>query len=124
MVQRAGEVVLDAEVNLSLVPPAGVKTLSDKVQCGSHSRQLTSIPATHAQAANKLLYGATVILPAAGEWQLRASVRQGGEVANVTCSLPVGTSARRLAGLWPYLTLPLFIIALFALNLRLRVPHP
>ncbi len=122
MVQKAGEVMMDVEVNLSFVPPAGVEIQPDKMSCGSHGGQLLSIRATHAQAANKLLYGTSVVLPAAGDWKLRTSVRQGGHEVGVTCSLPVGMPARRLAGLWPYLALPPFVIGMFALNQWRRRP--
>jgi hypothetical protein len=120
MVQKAGEVMMDADVNLSFVPPAGTEIEPGRMSCSSHGGQLSSIRATRDQAANKLLYGASVVLPAAGDWKLQTSVRQGGEEVSVRCVLPVGMPARRLAGLWPYLALPPLVIGLFALNQWLR----
>jgi hypothetical protein len=120
MVQKAGEVMMDAEVTLSFVPHAGAEIQPGTLSCSSHGGRLSSIQATRDQAANKLLYGASVVLPATGDWNLQALIRQGGEEVSVCCVLPVGMPARRLAGLWPYLALPLFVIGLFALNQWLR----
>jgi hypothetical protein len=52
---------------------------------------------------------------------MQAVVRQGVEVASVACALPVGMPSRRVAGLWPYLALPAFVIVLFSMNLWLRL---
>jgi hypothetical protein len=112
MVQKSdtGEVMMDAEVDLSFTPPAGATTQSDE----------PSIRTTRANSANKLLYATSIVFPSIGDWHVRASVRQGGENAAVTCALPVGIPPHRLALLWPYLALPPFIIALFVMNQWLR----
>jgi hypothetical protein len=133
MIQRrdSGEVVMDAAVDLSFVPPAGAKLSPNDVLCSpTHNPssleaagapgQPASIRATRAQAANKLFYGTPVVLRAAGDWQLRAAIRQGGEEASITCTLPVGIPLHWLRGLWPYLALPPVVIALFAINQWLR----
>jgi hypothetical protein len=133
MIQRrdSGEVVMDAAVDLMFVPPAGAKLSPNDVLCRpTHNLtspepagapgQAASIRAPRAQAANKLFYGTTVVLRAAGNWQLRATIRQGGEEASVTCILPVGMPPHRLRGLWPYLALPPVAIVLFAMNQWLR----
>jgi hypothetical protein len=113
MVQRrdTGEVRIDADVELAFVPPSGARI---------QSTEPSSVAATRARFANKLLYGASVVFPSIGDWQVRASVRQGGENALITCLLPVGMPPRRLAGLWPYLALPPFVITLFVMNQWLR----
>jgi len=113
MVQRraTGEVMMDAAVDLSFIPPAGATI---------QSNGLSAIRATRDRSANKLLYGSSAVFPSVGDWQMRASVRQGGENASVSCLLPVGMPARRLAGLWPCLALPPFVIALFVMNQWLR----
>ena len=142
MVQRrnSGAIVMDATVDLSLVAPAGARLNPGDVLCGL-ARNLpspwvpvvlaepASFPATHAQAVNKLLYGAPLTLRAAGNWQLRATVRQGDEEAHVACVLPVGMPPNKVAALWPCLALPPIAIALFAVNqwlrfkLERRTPH-
>jgi hypothetical protein len=132
MTQRraSGEVVMDAAVDLSFLPPAGEKLSPNDALCPTHNLpspestgepgQPASIRAPRAQAANRLLYGTFVVLRAAGDWQLRATIRQGGEEASVTCNLPVGMPPSRLRGLWPYLALPPVAIFLFAMNQWLR----
>ena len=133
MIQRrdSGEVVMDATVDLGFVPPAGAKLSPNDVLCGP-TRNLpspeptgapgepASIRAPRAQAANKLFYGMSVVFRAAGNWQLRAAIRQGGDEASVTFTLPVGMPPHRLRGLWPYLALPPAVIVLFAMNQWLR----
>jgi hypothetical protein len=129
MVQRrdTGEIVMDAVVELNFMPPAGANLSPNDVLCGPASTMPTAAPArrasiraTRAQADNKLFYGATVVLRAVGEWQLRATVRQAREQASVTCALLVGIPARELRRLWPCLALPPVVVALFALNQWLR----
>jgi len=126
-----GEAVLDAEVALEFVDAAGAGFPAADPVCGlSQNATLLgpvdatgrprSFPATHAEAANKLLYGTFVVFPAAGDWQLRATVRQGGQATTVMCILPVALGPPRLAGLWPCLVLPLLAIALFSTNQWLR----
>jgi hypothetical protein len=132
MIQRrdSGEVVMDAAVELRFVPPAGAKLSPNDVLCGptqnlpspestATAGQRASIRAPRDQAANKLFYGIPVVFRAAGNWQLQATIRQGGEEASVACTLPVGIP-HRLRGLWPYLALPPVAIALFAMNQWLR----
>jgi hypothetical protein len=129
MVQRrdTDEVVMDAAVDLTFVPPVGRSLKPNESICGPRNSPLDSpgqpspVRATRSQAANKLLYGASVLFPMAGNWQMQAVVRQGSEVATVACALAIGTSPRRLAGLWPYLALPGFAIVLFGMNLWLRL---
>jgi len=134
MVQRrdTDEIVMDAAVDFKFVPPAGASMKPNDSVCGPPNSpsllglmglpaQPSSVRATRSQAANKLLYGASVLFPVTGDWQMQVVVRQGGEVASVACALPVGMPSRRVAGLWPYLALPAFAIVLFGMNLWLRL---
>jgi hypothetical protein len=125
MVQSSasGQIVMDADVELGFVAPVGTSSSANDVVCGSANKVLaglqgraTAFVATHAQAANKLLYGSSVVFPGAGNWHLRATVRHGSEVAHTSCVLPVNTSPSRLAAVWPCLALPPLAIALFACN--------
>jgi hypothetical protein len=133
MVQRrdTGEVLTDAAVELGFVPPAGASLGPNEAICSPANNSPSptaigapgrpaSIRATRAQAANKLLYAASVVFPAVGDWQLRVTVREGSEEVGVTCVLPVETAPRRLQSLWPLLALPPFAIALFTMNQWLR----
>jgi len=133
MIQRrdSGEVVMDAAVDLIFVPPAGAKLNPNDVLCGptrnlpspeptGAPHQPASVRAPRAQVANKLFYGTSVVLRATGFWQLRVTIREGGEEASIICTLPVGIPSHRLRGLWPYLALPPAVIVLFAMNQWLR----
>jgi hypothetical protein len=123
----SGEIVMDADVELGFSPPVGASFNPNDVVCGPGSSvpvvyrgHPTEFVATHAQAANKLLYGAAVVLPGKGDWQLRATVRHGNEAASAHCVLPVSTLPSRLVAVWPCLALPPLAIALFACNQWLR----
>ncbi len=123
----SGEVVMDAEVELGLVPPTGAIFNPNDLVCGpgngvpvSLRGQSRALAATHAQAANKLLYGASVMFPSAGNWQLLATVRRGSEVANASYTFPVNAPPSRLVAVWGCLALPPLAIGLFACNQWLR----
>jgi hypothetical protein len=113
--------VLDARVSVELTVAAGG---------GAPLR----VPATRAQATNRLLYAAPVTLPAAGEWRLRARVEREGTVGELACRLPVEAGRPRVLAFWPWLLLPPVAVALFVLNdhlarrqrlsLRARSRHP
>lgn len=129
--RKTGEVIFDAVVALSFTSPAGARMAMNPGICGPLNNtvilgtaaafgQSPPIRATHEWATNKLLYGANVILPAVGDWQVRAVVRSGGRDAFVSGVIPVTPSPRRLAGLWPYLAVPPGFIGLFTLNQWLR----
>jgi hypothetical protein len=95
--------VLDARVSLELTFPAG-------------GRAPMRVPATRANATNRLLYAATVTFPAAGEWRLRARAEGPGTRGEVACALPVGAGRPRVLASWPWLLLPPVAVALFVLN--------
>lgn len=126
------DVVLDADVKLEFIPPPGApNNLGDPwcrpprstflANAAGDSRALPPIRLTRAQADNKLLCGASVIFPVAGDWRLRLIVRRGDESLRQESILPVGEPSSRLAVVWPWLALPPLAIGLFALNQRLRV---
>jgi hypothetical protein len=130
--RKTGQVLADADVNLSFAPPVGAAARPGELICAPSSAVLLPVPAisaqpattlraTHAQAANKLLCGTSVRLRAVGDWQVRALVRHGGQEASITCLLPVRPASSRLARLSPYLALPPLAIALFAINQWLRM---
>jgi len=131
MVQRrdSNEAILDATVNFVLTPPRGAILDPTDPICSKSSLMTrgttlqigpATIPATREQSPNKLLYAASVNFPSAGSWQLETLVRHQADSTNLTCEIPVGLPARRLAGLIPYLALPVLLVALFAVNQWLR----
>lgn len=132
LVQRkdTGAALLDATVELTFTAPSGSSLPTEGGWCGpmkdtfllgaSALGRSPAVPATHTQATNQLLYAAQVILPARGEWEVRATIRHGAETATVSCALPVMEPANPLATIWPWLALPGVMIALFVLNQKLR----
>jgi hypothetical protein len=133
MVQQGdtGTLVLDASVDLFFIAPEGVTISAAELFCGPDGTPLRSVSpgfssepralrASRERATNKLLYGATVNLPAAGTWQMRVRVRHRDAEANVLCAFPVVSGDRRLASAWPCLAIPPLFIALFATHQRLR----
>jgi hypothetical protein len=105
--QSSGETVLEATVDLALQP-------MDRDGPPLLAR------ATHERATNKLLQAAVMNIPAAGRWGLRVDVRRGPDEATATAELHVAPPPPRLAILWPYLLLPPFAVAVFALHQGLR----
>jgi hypothetical protein len=103
----SGDPVLDATVGLALQP------------LDSASPPLLA-RATHEQATNKLLQAAMVKVPAAGRWRVRFEVRRGPDEVTVATELQLAPPRPRLAAIWPYLLLPPFAIAVFALHQALR----
>jgi hypothetical protein len=133
MVQRrdSSEAILDANVDLMFTPPAELTVIPIEQMCGQFGKALMSpssdmqmteftVPATHKQASNKLLYAASIKFGATGNWRLQVSIERGSEVVKVGCVIPVGSPPRRLTGLIPYLVLPPLMVSLFVINQRLR----
>jgi hypothetical protein len=126
-----GEVVLDADVSLAVDPPNGLVLHEAEPLCGlsptaaafqqpDTRQQQATLPATRAQASNKLLYAAALKLNAAGYWRLHVYVSHGSDQARFDCLLPIARTSTRLTGLWPYFALPPIVIVAFALNQWLR----
>ena len=94
--------VLDAEVTLRLEGPPPAAPIEAR--------------ATRAAATNKWLHAALVEIPVAGPWTLRASVRAGGDAAEVATQIEVAPRLPALLALWPYLALPPLAVAAFAVR--------
>ena len=133
MVQRrdSSEAILDANVDLMFTPPTESTVEPVEQMCGQLGEALMSrplggqmteftVPATHKQASNKLLYAAPVEFGTVGNWRLQASIERGSEAVKVDCIIPVGSPPRRLTGLVPYLVLPPLMVSLFVVNQCLR----
>jgi hypothetical protein len=129
--QKNGDVILDADVNLSLIPPEDATLNELDPFCGRSTGGATfrsvnaaphplTVPATRGQASNKLLYAALLKLDAIGNWRLYVTVSRGSDRASFDCVLPVTTPSAKLSRLWPYLAFPPIAITLFAMNQKLR----
>ena len=105
--RETGRVILDATANFAVQSAAGT---GPRFQAR----------ATHVQARNKLLQAATIDIPAAGWWTMQISVSRNGVPTVLTTKFLVLPAAPRVAGIWPFLILPPFAIALFALHQALR----
>jgi hypothetical protein len=105
--RSSGETILDATVDLAIQ------------HLDSDSPPFLA-RATHERATNKLLQAAMVKIPAAGRWGFRVDVRRGRDEATATTELQLAPPPPRLAAIWPYLLLPPFAIAIFALHQALR----
>src|SRR6266478_5694105 len=140
LVQRRDtqEIVLDANVDLHLIPlDGGAIHPTDPICSSSNQAMLNTLTLTtnnsftvralSARGSAQFLYVAQVMFPSGGDWQLQASVQERGQIINITGPLTVGSPACRLDSLWPYLALPPLGIVLFAINqwlLRRRVTLP
>jgi hypothetical protein len=129
--QDSSDAILDATVNLTCTAPrVAVVEPGDRLCGHSEGAGLNAGPephptsfavrATRRQASNKLLYAAPVEFSTAGEWLLQASVKRGSDAVRVVCTIPVRPPPGRMTGLLPYLVLPPLVVALFAMNQRLR----
>jgi hypothetical protein len=125
--RNSNDAILDANVNLIFTPPAvsmaepieQICGVAGEAGLGPHSEKFT-VAATRRQASNKLLYAAPVKFGAAGNWQLQAFIQRESDAVKIACRLQVGPPPRKLLGLFPYLIFPPLMVAVFALNQRLR----
>ncbi len=102
---RNRQTVLDAEVGLRISRPGETDIV---------------LPATRAQAVNKLLYAAYPALPSAGDWRLTVQVNLRGqpiEAEGMITVLPRQPAARKY---WLYLALVPLGVVLFVINQWLK----
>jgi hypothetical protein len=127
--QKNGDVVLDADVSLSLIPLEGVALNESDPFCGPYGAVFQpsnvaphslTVRATREQASNKLLYAARLRFDGPGNWPLQVIVSRGSDSARFDCPLPIGAISPKLRGLWPWLAFPPIAISVFALNQKLR----
>jgi hypothetical protein len=120
---KSGQPVLDAAVVLALTPVR----VQQKAQpawyppsCAvTQPADLAAVPLLHSGASNRLLYGATVEIPAAGVWQVRASVRRGTERASIEGNVEVADAFPPVASYWPLFLFPIVVIGLYVLRTTL-----
>ncbi len=97
--------VVDAEIAIRLVGPPPALPID--------------VRATRANATNKLLHAALVMLPTAGTWTLRVTLRHAAEVVELDGEIDVAPPLPRWVALWPYLAFPFAVVTLFALRVWL-----
>jgi hypothetical protein len=129
--RNSNEAVLDAMVSFVLTPPTGSILKHTEPICGQaglaptmgSQEGQTAILARREQSPTKLFYTARANFPLTGPWELDGVVRRGADSAKFTCEIPVGSPARPIAGLVPFLALPPLFVTLFAINQWLRTPY-
>ena len=105
----SGATVLDGEIAVLLVPPAG-----------SPLPEMRARPDVE-HARNKLLRAATVRFDATGPWRAQVEVSSGGRRARVEATIEVARAQPAIERLWPWLALPFVASALFAWREWLRL---
>jgi hypothetical protein len=85
-----------------------------------HNATQVTVPATHTQATNKLLYAALPNLPESGQWQVTVAVERAGIHSEVSGTIEVLPGPPAVLFYWPYFLIVPFVIGLFALNQWLK----
>jgi hypothetical protein len=98
--QGSGNVLLDADVTVTLTPEAdGIAPVIAHL--------------SHAHATNRLLQDAVVQLPRAGRWRAVVHLSDAGREASVATDLTVANYSARRGTVWFFLLLPVGAVALF-----------
>ncbi len=110
MVQKSSDQssVLDAKVSIHLKKSSATEV------------QEIIVPATRAQATNKLLYAARINLPSSGKWRLEVDVTDQGSAASASGEINVLPEQAPLQSHWVYVALVPFVVLLFATNQWLK----
>jgi len=118
LVQAAGETMLDAEVNVSWSPTSSAS--ADWLPpCCSMTTNPDKIPATRSHSQNKFLYSAIVPIRSSGPSELVIRASSGGREALLSCDIITAPPRAPALAYWPFLALPPFAVAGFALHQRL-----
>jgi len=102
--------VLDAKVAVHLT----------RRQTDTNSIVAVTLPATHEAATNKMLYAASLNVPSAGDWQVRADIKARAGEASVGAAIRVLPPEPPIVTYWPYFLVIPVVVFLFALNQRLK----
>jgi hypothetical protein len=87
--------------------------------CSMDAKTIGAVAATHANAQNKLLYAASIVLPASGQHDV--TVRIGGDKGHsLESKIDVQSPSSPATSYWACLAAPPLLIGIFALNQRLR----
>lgn len=115
---ESGRAILDAKVAV-----AWSSTSSDSPDwmppCCAMDDGRTAIPATRGHSQNQFLYSAIIPIRNAGSSELVVQLEAGGEKALFSCDVKVQPPQPPVQAYWPFLALPPFAVAGFALHQRL-----
>jgi hypothetical protein len=81
--------------------------------------RLTAI-ANHAKATNKMLYAASINIPATGLWQMDADVTSDGRNGVATGQIQVLPPLPPVVNYWPYVAMVPALAVAFLINRKLR----
>jgi len=118
LVQDGKKAVLDAAVEIAWSPSSS-SSPAWMPPCCSMDQNTDKIPATRAHSQNKLIYSAIVPVKSSGASELIVRVKAGDREALLSTDITVGPPSPPALAYWPWLALPPFAIAGFALHQRL-----
>ena len=118
--KATGQPILDANVTLRMTPvkihQRGQPAWYPPSCAVDPPGDLARISLLHSGAANRLLYGALVEIPASGTWNVRANVVRSGEEASVDGNLEVSEPLPPAAAYWPFFLLPIAATGVYILR--------
>lgn len=91
-----------------------------ELQLSKPGEQPINLPATRAQATNKLLYAAHPMLPSAGAWHLKVQVNWNGSRFEAAGEITVLPRETPLSSFWPYFAVVPAGVLLFLANQWLK----
>ncbi len=116
---KTGEPILDPSVTVQLQATSGAARDAWLPPCCSMKSDTRPVSATHANAQNKLLYAANLLVASSGPHEIQ--VRIGKEnTAALRAKINIEPPFPPVTAYWAYLAFPPLAIAGFALNQRLR----
>ena len=118
LVQKDKTAILDAGVEIAWSPSSS-SSPAWMPPCCSMDQNTDKIPATRAHSQNKLIYSAIVPIRSSGSSELIVRVNASGHEALLSTDITVGPPRPPALAYWPWLALPPFAIAGFAIHQRL-----
>jgi hypothetical protein len=116
---KTGEPVMDKTVAIKVRATVNPTSEAWIPPCCSMKGSGEAVPATHANAQNKLLYAANLVLPSSGAHDVIVNIG-GADGEFLESKIDVQPPPAPLSAYWTYLALPPMFVGIFALNQRLR----
>jgi len=123
-------VVSDAEVSFRLIRYPDSQKAAAEEFCGPNGQrpqqpwgELTDVPGALRSSPGRAYYGARMVIPSPGRWEIQALVRRDGSTFMITGALPVEGPHQRTEDLLALVSLPPLLASMFALNQWLRRPR-
>jgi len=132
IVERSADAVAlsDAVVSFRLIRSPDSQKPTAQEFCGPNGPrapqpwgQLTYVPGALRSSPEWAYYGARMVIPIPGKWEIQALVRRDGNTFVITGALPVEGPSQRTEDLLSLVSLPPLLASIFALNQWLRRPR-